>query len=137
MLAPDDEVEVEVRLEDQKKINEFGKNNDMLSEWDDEMKVMSEELEKLDDANTELMMQDGENVRLQVADCFITVTEDFCTDYLEKKMEAKQEEVDAQKAKMDALRQRQLVRWVARAGRCCSRGARRRLLLPGVGTAAT
>jgi hypothetical protein len=176
MLHREDEVDTEVRLVDQNKINEFGRNNDMLAEMQDvspprpppsshhlgdracadtvrcprlppqDMDVMNEELEKLDDASTELMMQDGDNVRLQIAECFVSVTEEFCGEYLEREMEKKQAEVDAFKAKMDVIRKRQMVRAARaalRAASCARAIARRRrrrrrllLLLPAAAAAA-
>ena len=109
MLAKGDEVDVEVRLEDQMQINEFGRNNDRISEMKHEVKTMQEELERLDDANTELMMQDGDNVRLMVGDSFLHVSEDFCTDHLEQKQGQEQEKLDALKATLTELMQRQEV----------------------------
>ena len=109
MLAKGDEVDVEVRLEDQLQINEFGRNNDRISEMKHEVKTMQEELERLDDANTELMMQDGDNVRLMVGDSFLHVSEDFCTDHLEQKQGQEQEKLDALKATLTELMQRQEV----------------------------
>ena len=109
MLAKGDEVDVEVRLEDQLQINEFGRNNDRISEMKHEVKTMQEELERLDDANTELMMQDGDNVRLMVGDSFLHVSEDFCTDHLEHKQGQEQEKLDALKATLTELMQRQEV----------------------------
>ena len=109
MLAKGDEVDVEVRLEDQMQINEFGRNNDRISEMKHEVKTMQEELERLDDTNTELMMQDGDNVRLMVGDSFLHVSEDFCTDHLEQKQGQEQEKLDALKATLTELMQRQEV----------------------------
>ena len=109
MLAKGDEVDVEVRLEDQQQINEFGRNNDRIAEMKHEVKTMQEELERLDDANTELMMQDGDNVRLMVGDSFLHVSEDFCTEHLEQKQGQEQEKLDALKATLTELMQRQEV----------------------------
>ena len=63
MLAQEEEVEAEVRKQDQEQINEFGKNNARLAEVTEELNSLKQQLETLDDASTELMMGDGSPVR--------------------------------------------------------------------------
>ncbi len=61
MLAEGEDVDVEVRWEDQKRINEFGRNNARLAEAQEDLQRMEEKANHLDDANTELMMADGDD----------------------------------------------------------------------------
>jgi prefoldin subunit 4 len=79
LLKKEDETEVEVRWEDQKKINEFGRNNAKLDELREDMKKIEvhcwtremyrswsyssiqDKMNQFDDANTELMMADGDD----------------------------------------------------------------------------
>ncbi|KAF0758113.1 hypothetical protein AaE_004040 [Aphanomyces astaci] len=79
MLAPQQEVEVDVRKEDQDRINEFGRNNSRLADLRDELKALKE---KLGDANTEIMMGAGDNVQL-FGESFVEVSEEDAQEYLE------------------------------------------------------
>ncbi|KAG5186079.1 hypothetical protein JKP88DRAFT_348137 [Tribonema minus] len=112
MLRREEEVDVEVRWEDQQQINEFGRLNTRLNELRGDTKALKGELDNLDDATTELMTGDGGKVNLQLGDAFVVVEEEFATEYCEKKQsiapaesatqycEKKQEGVQA---KLDAL----------------------------------
>ncbi|KAJ8531756.1 hypothetical protein ON010_g14207 [Phytophthora cinnamomi] len=63
MLAQQQEVEADVRKEDQLRINEFGRNNASLHEIREQKKALKDKLDTLDDANTDLMMGEGDNVQ--------------------------------------------------------------------------
>jgi prefoldin subunit 4 len=81
--------EPEVRREDQENINEFGKLNNRLLEIRADVKQIKLDAEKMDDANTELMMNstgDGK-VMLLIGEAFVEVSEDFATEYCENKNE--------------------------------------------------
>mmetsp|Transcript_235 Transcript_235/g.283 ORF Transcript_235/g.283 Transcript_235/m.283 type:complete len:130 (+) Transcript_235:8-397(+) len=82
----DDLPDVEVRFEDQQQINEFGRLNHRLHEIQDDMKVSKEKLETLEDATTELMMG-GDSVRLKIGEAFFDCSEEYATEYCEKKQE--------------------------------------------------
>ncbi|CAK4079685.1 unnamed protein product [Aphanomyces euteiches] len=104
MLAPQQEVEVDVRKEDQEKINEFGRNNTRLAELRDELKALKSRLETLDDANTEIMMGSGENVQLFIGESFVEVSEEYAQEYLEaqtEKVNAKVDKLNAEEAKLE------------------------------------
>ena len=60
--------DVEVRLEDQQRINAFGRLNGRMHELEDDLKKASSEHELLDDAANELILaDDDEPVRCQAA----------------------------------------------------------------------
>ena len=67
-MDPDDDVEV--RLEDQQRINAFGRLNGRMHELEDDLKKISSEHELLDDAANELILaDDDEPVRCGSAAC--------------------------------------------------------------------
>ncbi|EQC39336.1 hypothetical protein SDRG_03541 [Saprolegnia diclina VS20] len=105
MLAPQQEVEVDVRKEDQDRINEFGRNNSRLADVRDEVKALKDKLETLDDANTEIMMGEGDNVQLFIGESFVQVSEEYAQEYLEaqtEKTQAKVEKLQAEEASLEA-----------------------------------
>ncbi|RYH19940.1 hypothetical protein EON65_25180 [archaeon] len=69
-----------MRLEDQEKINEFGKLNNRLLEIRADIKQMKADIEKLDDATAELMMNTGGTVKLFMGESFIETDEDYATE---------------------------------------------------------
>ncbi|ETV67490.1 hypothetical protein H257_16351 [Aphanomyces astaci] len=105
MLAPQQEVEVDVRKEDQDRINEFGRNNSRLADLRDELKALKEKLETLDDANTEIMMGAGDNVQLFIGESFVEVSEEDAQEYLEAqtdKANAVVSKLNAEESKLEA-----------------------------------
>lgn len=77
----------QVRKEDQMKINEFGRNNARLYEIREQKKALQDKLDTLDDANTELMMGEGDNVELFIGESFVETAEDAAGEYIEKLVE--------------------------------------------------
>ncbi|CAM9730388.1 unnamed protein product [Ectocarpus sp. 8 AP-2014] len=94
MLAREEEVDVEVRYEDQQKINEFGRLNTRLLEIRDDKSHIKDILDKLDDATTELMTGEGDSVMLMLGDSFMECEEEFATDYCEQQQEKRQSKLD-------------------------------------------
>uniref|UniRef100_A0A7S2V806 Prefoldin subunit 4 n=1 Tax=Fibrocapsa japonica TaxID=94617 RepID=A0A7S2V806_9STRA len=94
MISKDQDDDVLVRWEDQQKINEFGRLNTRLHELQVELKLHKENLDKLDDASTELMTEDGSGVKLLLGEVFIECNEDYATEYLDKEQEKTQVLVD-------------------------------------------
>lgn len=94
MLAHEEEVDVEVRLEDQQSINEFGRLNSRLVELREDKAHIKDLLDKLDDATTELMTGEGESVMLMLGDSFMECAEDFATEFCEQKQEKQQALLD-------------------------------------------
>jgi prefoldin subunit 4 len=82
----DPESETEVRLQDQEKINEFGKLNNRLMEITAEMKQSKTDLELLQDASGDLEMLIDGNASLLIGEAFIEVNEDYANEYLSKKI---------------------------------------------------
>eukprot|EP00611_Tribonema_gayanum_P004644 TRINITY_DN13842_c0_g1_i1.p1 TRINITY_DN13842_c0_g1~~TRINITY_DN13842_c0_g1_i1.p1 ORF type:complete len:127 (-),score=48.65 TRINITY_DN13842_c0_g1_i1:40-420(-) len=107
MLRREEEVDVEVRWEDQQQINEFGRLNTRLNELRGDTKALKGELDNLDDASTELMTGDGGKVNLQLGDAFVVVEEEFATEYCEKKQEGVQAKLDALSREEDSILKRQ------------------------------
>ena len=58
MLGPENETEVEVRKEDQLKINEFGRLNNRLLELRSELNFVNKAMQQLEAAEEEVMMAD-------------------------------------------------------------------------------
>ena len=56
----DDKDDVEVRLEDQQRINMFGRLNGRLHDVEDDLKAKQSQFELLDDAANEIILADDE-----------------------------------------------------------------------------
>lgn len=84
-LVPEKMGEVEVRFDDQQKINEFGRLNNRLLEIRAETSQGKQDMSKLEDAISELeMVLDGKAL-LFIGAAFVEVGEDYANEYLEKK----------------------------------------------------
>jgi prefoldin subunit 4 len=81
--------DAEVRKEDQENINEFGMMNNRLLEIRADVKQLKLDAEKMDDANTELMMNntDDGKVMVMIGEAFVEVSESYATEYCENKNE--------------------------------------------------
>ena len=75
-----DSEEDEVLLIDQERINEFGKLNNRLLEVRGDVKQYKEDIVKLEDSVSDLMMGEGDNVMLFVEESFIEVSEEYATE---------------------------------------------------------
>ncbi len=101
-----EEEEIEVRLVDQEMINTFGRLNNRLLEIRADVKQLKLDAEKLEDANTELMMNSSEDgkVMLLIGEAFVEVDEDYATEYCEGKNEKLSKKIeDAMKEEADIL----------------------------------
>ena len=98
--------EVEVRQQDQEKINEFGRLNNRLLEIRADVKQFKIDAEKIDDAGTELMMCDGKAMLL-IGETFVEVSEDYATEYCEKLTEDLAAKVEGMMAEDLEITQRQ------------------------------
>lgn len=94
ILAKEEENDAEVRREDQDQINEFGRLNARLHEARREADNLKKLLEKIDDASTELMMGNGDNVMLRLGEAMFEASEDEATEFCEAEVERNQEIVD-------------------------------------------
>ncbi|DAZ96800.1 TPA: hypothetical protein N0F65_007061 [Lagenidium giganteum] len=109
MLAQQQEVEADVRKEDQLRINEFGRNNALLHEIRQEKKALQDKLDTLDDANTELMMGEGDDVELFIGESFVEASEGSAQEYIEKMVEETKKQVQKLSAEETKLEARQAV----------------------------
>ena len=65
---------------DQEKINEFGRLNNRLLELRAEIKQHKLDIEKLEDATAELMMNSDGKVMLFIGESFLEVDEDYANE---------------------------------------------------------
>jgi prefoldin subunit 4 len=113
MIAPEDENNNEVRREDQDNINQFARLNVRLHEVRREQAELKKELERLDDASTELMMGSGGDVMLFLGEAFFETKEDAATDFCEaevdraqaslSRLEEEEREILARQAEIKAI----------------------------------
>lgn len=80
--------EKDVTAEDQDMINQFGRLNNRLLELRADVKQIKTDAEKLDDASTELMMAEGGRIMLLIGEAFVEVSEDYASEYCERKQSA-------------------------------------------------
>jgi len=83
------DADVEVRMEDQKSINEFGRLNNRVVEIRAEIKQAKEDSEKMDDAVVDLSMVVDGKVMVFMGETFFETSEEFATEYCESKMEVR------------------------------------------------
>mmetsp|Transcript_6607 Transcript_6607/g.10312 ORF Transcript_6607/g.10312 Transcript_6607/m.10312 type:complete len:131 (+) Transcript_6607:126-518(+) len=97
MVTPaEEEVDVEVRREDQDNINKFAGLNARLRELREERNLIKQSLERLDDASTELMMSSGgENVMLLIGESFFDTSEEEATAFCEAEVERMTETLES------------------------------------------
>lgn len=69
-----------MRFEDQEKINEFGRLNNRLLEIRADLTQLKQDIEKLDDAATELAMNATGKVMLFIGESFLQTSEDHATE---------------------------------------------------------
>lgn len=81
------EEEQEVRWTDQEKINEFGCLNNRLIEIRLDLTQINEDNEKLNDSISEMSLLIDGNYMILMGEAFIEGSEDFITEYCEKKIE--------------------------------------------------
>ena len=88
--------EIHILLEDQQKINQFARLNNRLEELKDDIKAKKGQITTLDDADTDLMMieDDEEKVQYQIGEIFISMSQDDVREALEKDKETLQGEVE-------------------------------------------
>merc|ERR1712205_12250 len=101
---PADDDDVEVRLEDQQRINQFGRLNVRMHDLEEEIKAKVGEVELLDDASNELILaDDDEAIRYAFGECYYEVTKDQAEELLEEQKEKKEGEVDKLKEEMRSI----------------------------------
>jgi prefoldin subunit 4 len=109
-MAKLDAEEIEVRQEDQLKINEFGTLNNRLLELRADVKQLKADAELIDDANTDMMMNSsGDKVMLFIGESFVEVTEEYASEFCENKSEVLASKVEAMMKEDVEITQRQEV----------------------------
>lgn len=99
--------DIEVRLADQEQITEFGRLNTRLLELRAECKQMQSDIEKLDDATSELSMVIGGKVMVFIGESFVECTEDYANEYCEKKVESLKQTIAERKEEESTILTRQ------------------------------
>lgn len=94
ILEREEENDAEVRRVDQENINKFGRLNARLHEVRGERDGLKKNLERIDDASTELMMGSGDKVMLLLGDAFFEATEEEATEHCEAEVEKHQAAID-------------------------------------------
>lgn len=107
LLAKEDENDNEVRREDQENINKFARLNARLTDVRSELKGLKKELERLDDASTELMMGSGDSVMLLLGEAFFESSEEEATEHCEALVEKLQSMVDDLEAEEKSILEEQ------------------------------
>lgn len=82
------ENDVEVTLEDQKRINEFGKLAERKREIRDELKQISSKIEFIKDSQDECLLADDDlKIKFQVGESYANVTKERAEQLLEAELE--------------------------------------------------
>eukprot|EP01084_Bolivina_argentea_P060819 111118_1 len=88
MLSREEEPDVDVRLEDQKLIHQYGWLNWKMEELKVDKKALLEECGNLDDASTQMVLGEGEEIQLLLGEALVLVDEDYAMEYCSKKQDA-------------------------------------------------
>ncbi|CAD2217219.1 hypothetical protein AGDE_03235 [Angomonas deanei] len=102
-----DDVPVDVSLEDQLKICTFSRFYKRVNYLKQLSQLLADDIEKLDDAATEVMISAEDEVKYVFGESFVAVSNDTITELLEKEKETLEEE-KAQVEKELASRQEEL-----------------------------
>ncbi|CAF3482402.1 hypothetical protein SNK03_012650 [Fusarium graminearum] len=109
MLSKADEEaadEVEVRREDQDKINRFSRLHQRELVLGDELSAKNKEKEELDDLSTELELADeDEKIQYKIGDAFFHVSVEQAQEMLEKATETLEEESTSLEDKLSSIRE--------------------------------
>ncbi|CAG7554860.1 prefoldin subunit 4 [Fusarium longipes] len=109
MLSKADEEaadEVEVRREDQDKINRFSRLHQRELVLGEELSAKNKEKEELDDLSTELELADeDEKIQYKIGDAFFHVSVEQAQEMLEKATETLEEESTSLEEKLSSIRE--------------------------------
>uniref|UniRef100_A0A6T8A4P7 Prefoldin subunit 4 n=1 Tax=Prymnesium polylepis TaxID=72548 RepID=A0A6T8A4P7_9EUKA len=96
--------DVEVRWEDQQKINTFGRLNTRMHDLEDEIKEKVSKSELLDDAANEIILaDDDELIRYVFGECYFEVSKDRADELLEEQKAKVDEEVETLKKELGGI----------------------------------
>ncbi|KAJ4125489.1 hypothetical protein NW768_009109 [Fusarium equiseti] len=98
--------EVEVRREDQDKINRFSRLHQRELVLGEELSAKNKEKEELDDLSTELELADeDEKIQYKIGDAFFHVSVEQAQEMLEKATETLEEESTSLEEKLSSIRE--------------------------------
>merc|ERR1712127_402608 len=95
--------DTEIERVDQEKINAFARANLKAHELRGEMKKLKEEIDNLEDAALQVEESMGEDIKLFLGECFVSVDEEQGVAFVEKLTAAKQDEIDNKQDKLEEL----------------------------------
>merc|ERR1719213_923089 len=106
------ERDIDVRPEDQAKINRFSRLNEKFQELEEEIGTLKEDMTTYENASEELMLCMGaDGIRIKIGESFFKVDEDYATEYLEKlrdgkenSLRSKTDRIEQVKTDMDGLK---------------------------------
>ncbi|XP_071038181.1 prefoldin subunit 4 [Parasteatoda tepidariorum] len=105
-MAASVDSDLHVSFEDQQKINKFARHNSRLDDIMDELKAKENELQALEDAESELLMcADEEKTPFRIGDVFVFVTMDQAQEMLADKKESISEEAKVLKEQQESIKQ--------------------------------
>ncbi|XP_046563406.1 prefoldin subunit 4-like [Haliotis rubra] len=92
----DTESDAQVTFEDQQKINKFARHNAKLQDIKEELTTKKKDLQNLEDAADELILQDGEDgaIPYQIGEVFVSSTVDEANEMIEKAKESTQKAIE-------------------------------------------
>mmetsp|Transcript_16902 Transcript_16902/g.20854 ORF Transcript_16902/g.20854 Transcript_16902/m.20854 type:complete len:129 (+) Transcript_16902:136-522(+) len=106
--AANKEDDVEVRWEDQQRINEFGKNTNHLLELKTERNETQKQLDYLEDAEQEVLLSDdSDEHKVRMGETFIVVNEDDFNEFIESRREKLNSIFEKQSEEINALEGKQ------------------------------
>ncbi|KAI9918827.1 hypothetical protein PsorP6_011713 [Peronosclerospora sorghi] len=92
------------------RLKRIGRNNARLHEIREQRKALKDKLDTLDDANTDLMMDEGDNVQLFIGESFVKSSEETAQEYVEKRVEEANMEMNKLEEEESMLEARQSLR---------------------------
>jgi len=102
----DDKDDVEVRLEDQQRINAFGRLNGRMHDIEEDVKAKQSQYDLLDDAANEIILaDDDEPIRYAFGECYLEMTKDQADEMLEKQKGAVEDEINGLKAELKKIQE--------------------------------
>jgi prefoldin subunit 4 len=103
-VSREDEVDVDVTWEDQKKICTFGRMNQRMLELVDEIKDKKEEVEKCSDASTEIYIAD--DIKCVLGEAFVAIETDAAEEFIDQRKESLEAEIDTMEKELEDIQKR-------------------------------
>jgi len=104
--ADDKDDDVEVRLEDQQRINAFGRLNGRMHDIEEDVKAKQSQYDLLDDAANEIILaDDDEPIRYAFGECYLEMTKDQADEMLEKQKGAVEDEINGHKGELKKIQE--------------------------------